>query len=93
MSFFVTSEPSEKGGDLGGLTGADAGCVELADAAGASRHTWRAYLSAAAVNGEAAVNARDRIGNEPWLLLRGELSRYSRTARQSGPLHFLTSDF
>src|SRR5690349_1224130 len=45
MSFFVTSVGSGKGGDLGGLKGADAHCQELAKAAGAGNRTWRAYLS------------------------------------------------
>src|SRR6266853_5145600 len=42
--FFVTSKGLGKGGDLGGLTGADAHCQVLADAQGAGDHTWRAYL-------------------------------------------------
>src|SRR3954453_19523431 len=65
MTFFVTSVGSGKGADLGGLAGADAHCQELAEAVGANG-TWRAYLSTQAANGQAAVNARDRIGNGPW---------------------------
>src|SRR5512139_2555626 len=45
MGFFVTSENPGKGGDLGGLAGADAHCQKLAAAAGAGARTWRAYLS------------------------------------------------
>ena len=47
MTFFVTSTGSGKGADLGGLEGADHHCQELAQAAGAGGHTWRAYLSSA----------------------------------------------
>ena len=66
MSFFVTSVPIGKGGDLGGLAGADAHCKELAAAVGGGGKTWRAYLSTQARPGAAAVNARDRIGQGPW---------------------------
>ncbi len=45
MSFFVTSEPIEDGGNLGGLEGADAHCQNLATAVGAGDLVWRAYLS------------------------------------------------
>ena len=66
MSFFVTSTGSGKGADLGGLSGADRHCQDLAAAAGAGGRTWHAYLSATASGGAAAVNARDRIGRGPW---------------------------
>jgi hypothetical protein len=33
---------------------------------GAGDRTWRAYLSTSAAGTQAAVNARDRIGNGPW---------------------------
>jgi hypothetical protein len=66
MSFFVTSVGIGKGGDLGGLAGADAHCQRLAAAVGAGGKTWRAYLSTQARPGEPAVNARDRIGRGPW---------------------------
>jgi len=39
MSFFVSSVGSGKGGDLGGLAGADAHCQQLAQAAGAGGKT------------------------------------------------------
>jgi hypothetical protein len=64
--FFVTSRGLGRGGDLGGLAGADAHCQALAKAEGAGDHTWRAYLSTAATATEPAVNARDRIGKGPW---------------------------
>lgn len=63
MTFFVTSTGNgDNGGNLGGLSGADAKCQELAINAGAGGRTWRAYLSTASP----AVNARDRIGSGPW---------------------------
>lgn len=68
MSFFVTSTGSGKGADLGGLAGADKHCQELAQAAGAGRKTWHAYLS---TQGDNAVNARDRIGAGPWRNAKG----------------------
>jgi hypothetical protein len=71
MSFFITSAGSGKGGDLGGLAGADALCQTLASAAGAGGRAWRAYLSAQAAGGAPAVDARDRIGAGPWQNARG----------------------
>jgi hypothetical protein len=72
MGFFVTSVGLGKGGDLGGLAGADAHCQKLATAVGAGSRSWRAYLSAPASNGRPAVNARDRIGPGPWFNAKGE---------------------
>ena len=71
MSFFITSVNPGKGGDLGGLAGADRFCQSLATSAGAANKTWRAYLSTAAMNGQSAVNARDRIGTGPWTNAKG----------------------
>jgi len=68
MSFFITSVGPGKGGDLGGLAGADGHCQQLAQSAGASGKTWHAYLSTQGTN---AVNARDRIGNGPWQNAKG----------------------
>ena len=68
MSFFVTSVNSGKGGDFGGLAGADKFCQQLASAAGAGGKTWRAYLS---TQGASAVNAKDRIGKGPWQNAKG----------------------
>lgn len=67
MSFFVTSVNPGNGGNLGGLAGADAYCTQLAEAAGVTGRTWRAYLSTS------AENARDRIGAGPWYNAKGEL--------------------
>ncbi|GCA51339.1 hypothetical protein KGO5_03788 [Sinorhizobium sp. KGO-5] len=66
MSFFVTSANPGRGGDLGGLAGADAYCNSLATASGSTGKTWRAYLSTD------TENARDRIGNGPWYNAKGE---------------------
>lgn len=71
MSFFVTSTGNGNGANLGGLEGADAHCAALAKAAGATKTTWRAYLSTTAPQGEAGVNARDRIGSGPWQNAKG----------------------
>jgi hypothetical protein len=60
MSYFITSVNPGNGADLGGLEGADAYCATLAEAAGVTGKTWRAYLSTT------AENARDRIGSGPW---------------------------
>ena len=68
MSFFITSTGPGKGGDLGGLSGADQRCQLLAGAAGAGTKTWHAYLS---TQGTGAVNARDRIGRGPWQNAKG----------------------
>lgn len=68
MGFFITSVGSGKGGDLGGLEGADKHCQQLAQAAGAGSRTWRAYLSA---GGAKPVNAKDRIGTGPWANVKG----------------------
>ena len=71
MSFFVTSVPAGSGGTIRGLAGADANCQRLAESAGASGKTWRAYLSAPATDSAAPVHARDRIGRGPWFNSRG----------------------
>jgi len=68
MTFFITSRTVGDGGNLGGLTGADAHCQALATEAGAGHHTWRAYLSTQGRNG---VDARDRIGEGPWANAKG----------------------
>lgn len=72
MSFFITSEGSTKGGDLGGLEGADAHCQKLAEAAGVTGKTWAAYLSTQE-EGKRGVSARDRIGKGPWHNAKGDL--------------------
>ena len=68
MSFFITSAGPGDGANLGGIDGADAHCQELADAAGAGKKTWKAYLS---VSGTNIINARDRIGSGPWYNAKG----------------------
>jgi hypothetical protein len=67
MTFFVTSTGIGDGANLGGLEGADAHCQKLAEAAGSTGFTWRAYLSAE------GVNAKDRIGAGPWQNLNGDV--------------------
>jgi hypothetical protein len=79
MTFFVTSQGSGKGADLGGLAGADAICQNLAASVGRGGVTWHAYLS---TQGPGGVNARDRIGNGPWYNQRGQL-----IARNLSELH------
>ncbi|MCX7893177.1 MAG: hypothetical protein N2544_12515 [Burkholderiales bacterium] len=74
MTFFVTSVNPGKGGNLGGLAGADAHCAALAKAAGAPpERVWRAYLSTQGANltDPNFVNARDRIGPGPWQNAKG----------------------
>jgi hypothetical protein len=71
MTFFVTSVGKGDGANLGGLDGADAHCQALAKAAGATKTSWRAYLSTTAPGGDAGVSARDRIGKGPWQNAKG----------------------
>lgn len=73
MGFFITSAGTGDGANLGGLTGADAHCQALAEAAGSKGRTWRAYLSTTASGGKPAVNARDRIGKGPWYNTKGDM--------------------
>ena len=82
MSFFVTSVGLGNGANLGGLAGADRHCQALATAAGGGAKTWHAYLSTSASGGQAAVNARDRIGSGPWYSAKG-----ARVAQNVGDLH------
>ena len=72
MGFFVTSTGMGDGANLGGLEGADAHCQQLAEAAGSTGRTWRAYLSTQE-EGERGVSARSRIGDGPWYNAHGEL--------------------
>jgi hypothetical protein len=65
MSFFITSQGLGSA-NLGGLAGADTHCQSLAEAAGATGKTWRAYLSTS------TENAKDRIGSGPWFNQKGE---------------------
>ena len=68
MTFFITSVGPGKGGDFGGIEGADKHCQQLAQAAGAGNRTWRAYLS---VTAPKPVHAKDRIGAGPWQNVKG----------------------
>jgi hypothetical protein len=70
--FFITSRGLGRGGNLGGLAGADAHCQALAKAEGSADHTWHAYLSTMATTSSPAVNARDRIGKGPWYNALGD---------------------
>ena len=70
--FFITSRGLGKGGNLGGLAGADAHCQALAKAEGSGDHMWRAYLSTMATSTSPGVNARDRIGKGPWYNALGD---------------------
>lgn len=72
MSFFITSEGSGNGGDLGGLEGADSHCQNLAEAAGAGDKNWVAYLGTEP-GGARGIDARSRIGNGPWHNAAGEM--------------------
>jgi hypothetical protein len=73
MNFFVTSVGKGDGANLGGLDGADAYCGSLAKAAGSAKTQWHAYLSTTAPQGDAGVNARDRIGKGPWQNVKGDV--------------------
>ncbi|MGI9355437.1 MAG: hypothetical protein ACR2PF_09805 [Rhizobiaceae bacterium] len=83
MGFFVTSTGMGNGANLGGLKGADAHCGKLAEAAGSTGRTWRAYLSTQ-VEGKRGISARDRIGTGPWHNAKGEL-----IAKDLDELHIL----
>ena len=89
MTFFVTSVGTGKGGDLGGIEGADRHCQSLAQAAGAGNRTWRAYLSTQApkLADPNFVNARDRIGMGPWQNANGVV-----IARNVDELHSASSN-
>lgn len=63
-TFFVSSDTSMTG-KLGGLSGADKRCQDLAQAAGIGDHTFHAYLSTS------TVSAKDRIGAGPWVNAKG----------------------
>jgi len=69
MSFFVSSQANT--GNLGGLAGADKICTQLATAAGVTGKTWHAYLSVENDGTGKPVNAKDRIGNGPWVNSKG----------------------
>jgi hypothetical protein len=81
MTFFVTSTGNgASGGNLGGLSGADAKCQNLATNAGAGSRTWHAYLS----TDTPLVNARDRIGTGPWANQAGVMVASNLTTLHNG---------
>lgn len=84
MSFFITSVGKGDGANLGGLEGADAYCSQLARAAGSAKTTWHAYLSTTMPDGEAGMNARDRIGKGPWKNAKGVVVAASVEELHSG---------
>jgi hypothetical protein len=87
MTFFVTSTGSGAlGGNLGGLTGADKKCQDLAAAANAGDHTWHAYLSVL------GTNAKDRIGPGPWKNQKGTLIAQDLVALHDFQFIPLTAD-
>lgn len=67
MTFFISSTPAGDGGNLGGLTGADKKCQDLAAAVNGGDHKWAAFLSTK------DTNAKDRIGKGPWKNQKGEV--------------------
>ena len=73
FTFFVSSTGNGKGGDFGGLDGADQHCQKLAEAVGAGHRHWHAYLSASPSPRSPTANARDRIGRGPWYNVKGVL--------------------
>jgi hypothetical protein len=94
FSFFVTSYAAMQrlsgsaagfGGDLrygeaDGLAGADKICSEIAEASltGASKKTWRAFLSVTRGPDGTPVHAIDRIGEGPWYDRIGRLVAQTR---------------
>ncbi len=67
MTFFVTSVEGGDGANLGGLEEPTPIASKLAEAAGSTGKTWKAYLSAE------GVNAKDRIGAGPWQNFKGDV--------------------
>ena len=63
------TEASARRDDGGGLFRRHRGKV----VAGAGHRTWRAYLSTQAIDGQPAINARDRIGKGPWANAKGQI--------------------
>ena len=71
------------------MKGADQRCQALAEAAGVTNRTFRAYLSADTDpdNADMPVNARERIGTGPWYNAKGVL-----VAADLEALHALVGD-
>jgi hypothetical protein len=75
MNFFVSSSTSTTA-NLGGLSGADQRCQQLAAAVGQGGKTWHAYLSAT----NPPTNARDRIGEGPYYNAAGAMLAATKDA-------------
>jgi hypothetical protein len=86
FSFFATSLEGMRavsgsvdgfGGDLGGLTGADSICQQIAESSTpcAASKEWRAFLSTV----QGPVHARDRIGEGPWYDRLGRVVALTKT--------------
>jgi hypothetical protein len=78
-TFFVTSDTS-KTGKLGGLVASDKRCQDLAAKANIGDHTFHAYLSTA------DEDAKDRIGNGPWVNAKGVTIAADLTALHASTL-------
>jgi hypothetical protein len=87
MSMFITSDKSMTG-NLGGLTGADKRCQDLAVAAGQGSKTWHAYVSVEMGPAGTPINAKDRIGNGPWYNAKGTM-----VAMNVADLHTKNGDY
>jgi hypothetical protein len=90
-TFFVTSMKNTTG-NLGGLTGADKRCQDLAATIGRGNKTWHTYLSAEHGTDNLPVNAKDRIGSGPWRNVHGDLVAMNLTelhARKGDHLIFI----
>jgi hypothetical protein len=85
MTFFVTSVGIGKGGDLGGVAGADAHCQRLAAASGAGNRTvgekiWHAYTS---TNSETPrLNESQTAQRYCWRLISCLLSEVTNTKKR-----------
>jgi len=92
MSFFITSEGSGDGANLGGLEGADAHCATLAADAGSDKEQWRAYLSTQARDGEAAVtSAASQVSARAQALSQGTSSQASSVEETTASLEELNA--
>src|SRR5258705_4373874 len=72
MSFFVTSAGPGKGGDLGGLAGADAHCQTLATTAGAGSKAWRGHIHSAQIADVNSSHMLHPLCNRPGQNAQGE---------------------
>ena len=102
FSFFLLSQAALQldsgktdgyGGDLGGITGADAICQRIAEKSSPCQksRTWHAFLSTS------TVNAKDRIGTGPWYDRLGRTLATNLTnlltERPTGADPTITNDF